>query len=143
MSVPVGCNQAVRLSARFSLASLSYGFLQLFYVLLRPSYSAPCPPRDRLIKSCGFLLSALLSLGNLLVGLAVMGRDGNGGNSVYDQDPMQGGSNEDVVQGAAAVMALFHGGLYWAYTRIPRVFLPFTYINEVFPRQAYVDMAMR
>lgn len=33
--------------------------------------------------------------------------------------------HEDVVQASAAALALFHGGLYWAYTRLRPVFLPF------------------
>mgnify|MGYP006916519143 CR=1 FL=1 len=33
--------------------------------------------------------------------------------------------HEDVVQASAAALALFHGGLFWAFTRMPVVFLPF------------------
>jgi hypothetical protein len=109
MSVPVGSTDAVKFGSRISLISLLYGFLQTFYILMRPTFSAPCSYRVRLVKTAGFAVSSVLATGNLLVGMTIW-RDT---------------CHEDVVQASAAALALFHGGLFWAYTRMSAVFLPF------------------
>lgn len=114
MSVPFDIPESVLIGSRISQLSLWYGFIQLFYILLRPTFSAPCTHKQRAIKTAGFLVSSGLALGNLILS-----------GTVY-----RGAVNEDVVQGSAAAMALFHGGLYWAYTRVPQVFLPFVHSDR-------------
>lgn len=123
MSVPVGSTEAVKFGSRVSLISLLYGFIQTFYILLRPTFSAPCSYRLRLMKTAGFAVSSVMATGNLVVGMTVC-RDT---------------CHEDVVQASAAALALFHGGLFWAYTRIPVVFLPFVVRPSAPP--VHVDMA--
>lgn len=109
MSVPVGSAYEVKLGARTSVISLIYGFIQTFYILMRPSFSAPCPGNVRLLKTGGYALSALGSAVNLILSVTVY----------------RSSESEDIVQASSAALALFHGGLYWAYTRMTTVFLPF------------------
>lgn len=114
MSVPFDIPSSVLIGSRISMLSLWYGLFQLFYILLRPPFSAPCRHRQRVVKTAGFLVSAGMAMGNLVLS-----------GTVY-----RGAVNEDVVQGSAAAVALFHGGLYWAYTRVPLVFMPFVHFDR-------------
>ncbi len=109
MSVPVGSSNVVWYGSWLACLSFTYGFIQCLYILLRPSFSEACSHRMRLKKTAGFAASAVVSTVNLLVAMTAF----------------RAACYEEVVQVAAASVALFHGGLFWAYTRIAHVFLPF------------------
>ena len=114
MSVPHSSSALVLAGASVSLFCLILGLAQLFWILLRQSFSDRIGGnRARLLRTCPLAISGAISTVNLVSSVTIFKEQ----------------LHVDVVQKSATAIAVVHGGLYWAYTHMEGVFLPFKPTN--------------